>query len=210
MTTPIQFQAGTHTGYQLDAAGAPTATKPYTMPRESKAPADRRGKPATTGGSYWHIVEGVFDDYWVPESVAVYEAFTPARDVTFAAGQHTGYRFDPTGVVTNTLARSLSAASSARADGRAEVGGKPHWLVANGVFAGSAPESALVCEALRPPARPASWRATTPATPSTRTASRRPRGRASCRPTRARQAAGRAEINGTTYWLIEGGVWDGL
>ena len=54
-----------------------------------------------------------------------------------AAGSYTGTVYDATGRRTSTVTAALSRASSAPVSAWAVVNGRPHWLVAAGVWAGT-------------------------------------------------------------------------
>jgi hypothetical protein len=77
---------------------------------------------------------------WTFETAPVgVTGFSPPRSIRFAAGVHTGYRFDATGAVTATRSFTLSAPSGAATSQRTTVvPGRPGgWLlVDNGVWAG--------------------------------------------------------------------------
>ncbi len=146
--------------------------------------------------------------------------FTPPRAMTFAAGAHTGYRFDATGAVTGTKTFSLAATSGAATSQRSTVvPGQPGaWLmVDNGVWAGywirESTRAYLPGEIDRvsfSPTRVATfaagshtgYRFTASGTVSGSRAYTL--GRAS-----AAGASARAVINGRPYALIANGVWAG-
>jgi hypothetical protein len=88
---------------------------------------DAAGNPPATPG-------------WTFETAPVgVTGFSPPRSIRFAAGAHTGYRFDATGAVTATRTFTLSAPSGAATSQRSTVvpGRSGGWLlVDNGVWAG--------------------------------------------------------------------------
>jgi len=69
---------------------------------------------------------------------AWWEAYSPARTLTFAPGTYTGYRFSSTGAVTSTRANTLSQTSTATTSQRSAVAGQTGgwYYVTSGVWAG--------------------------------------------------------------------------
>ena len=147
------------------------------------------------------------------------ETYAPARTVGFAAGTHTGYRFDSAGRVTAskiaTLTRYSSAATSAR---RRQPGLSGVWLcVTNGVWAGYWVRESYLSyvvglaaqESFEPP-KTASFGAGThtgyvfgsTGAVTARKAYTLPRASSAA-------AGGRAVVNGRRYLLITNGVWAG-
>lgn len=146
-------------------------------------------------------------------------ALSPAPRVAFAAGTHTGYRFDASGRVTGSMTATLSAASGASTDLRGVVAGQPgRWLrIANGMWAGywirESPRAAIrgtvESESLAPTTRitfaagshtgyqfAADGRVT-----SSRTAT--------LSATSGAATTSRALINGAWYHYIVNGIWAG-
>ena len=146
-----RFRAGTHTGYRFAAAGSVVARRPYNLAAASSASVSQRGRLPNQPGRWLYVENGVWAGHWLAESSAVgiggiVESVTydPARGIRFAAGAHTGYRFDAAGRVVGTRTASLSRASSASASGRAIINGVPHSAVADGIWAGYwIPESSV-------------------------------------------------------------------
>lgn len=114
----LTFQAGTYTGYQFNASGGITASKPYTLATVSGAPTNQRATNPR-GGSFWYVTDGVWAGYWVKGSPGITlnpapampasETFATARPVTLPAGGRTAYGFDAFGGVTASKALTLTA-----------------------------------------------------------------------------------------------------
>ena len=140
----LVFLAGTTVGYQFDASGRVIASKAYTLPRASGASADRRSK-AIPGhsGAWFHIINGIWANYWVLESSRVYLpgiaeqiAYTGPQQVTFAAGTYTGVRFSSSWGISAKKTYSLPRASGASADRWAIINGRQYAHIINGIWAG--------------------------------------------------------------------------
>jgi len=61
----VSFAAGTHTGYQFNAAGTVIAHKTYTLGRASSAHSNAQALIGSST-SYLRIVDGIWAGYWVP------------------------------------------------------------------------------------------------------------------------------------------------
>jgi hypothetical protein len=141
----LVFKAGSHTGYTFDGGGVVTGLKSYTLATDSGADTSTRASIANQPGSWFYITNGIWAGYWLPESSRLYlpsggisaeVPFAPARTVTFAAGTYTGYTFDGAGVVTGLKTETLLRSSSASADRRAIINGRPYLGIVNGIWAG--------------------------------------------------------------------------
>jgi hypothetical protein len=140
----LTFLTGTHTGYKFDASGHVTASKTATLTSNSSAPTNQRrsSMPGQTG-AWFQVTAGIWAGYWVRESPKIYlpgisalTTYSPARLVGFAAGTYTGYRFDSSGHVIASKSATLASSSSASADQRAIINGRPYLGIINGVWAG--------------------------------------------------------------------------
>jgi Big-like domain-containing protein len=149
----VAFAAGSHTGYLYTAGGAVTGSKTYSLVTGSGASAS--GRAVINGTPHVLIANGVWANYWVPESSRVVLAsgttapppppppsgsgvFDPPRSLSFSAGTHTGYQFDSAGVVTSSKAYTLTGASAAATSQRTAVTGQSGtwFLVSNGLWSG--------------------------------------------------------------------------
>ncbi|MCA1707118.1 MAG: hypothetical protein LC808_29175 [Actinobacteria bacterium] len=138
----LTFIAATHVGYQFSSTGAVLATKTYTLTSTSHADTSQRATIAGQSGYWFKVVNGIWTDYWVRESTAIYlpgivglTSFA-ARAVNFAAGTHTGYQFSSTGAVTASRTATLASPSSATADSRAIINGAAHLAIISGTWTG--------------------------------------------------------------------------
>ena len=133
----VHFDAGTYTGYKFNASGAIVASKTATLPRASSAATRLRTTIATHPGNWLLIVNGVWAGFYIKESNRSYLPFTRLRVVSFAAGTHTGYKFNASGTVVAHKTYTLARASSARASAQALIGTSTSYLlIVDGVWAG--------------------------------------------------------------------------
>ncbi len=148
----VLFKMGTHTGYQFSSSGAVTASKSYTLTKDSGAATSQRATLTNQSGSWLYITNGVWAGYWLRQSSVLYVAatpisapgganatFSPTVQLLFRKGTHTGYQFSSTGALTAsktyTLANDSGAATSARSTTLTNQAGT--WFyVTNGVWAG--------------------------------------------------------------------------
>ncbi len=135
------MRAGTHVGRRFDAAGSVTGSKSFRLARSSGA--NVNGRAIINGKPHLAVTNGVWAGYWLPESALVYRAGTIQRQdfpaspgVRFAAGTYTGYRYDTAGRVTGQKRFTLTRPSGADATAWAVINGRPHFLIANGVWSG--------------------------------------------------------------------------
>jgi hypothetical protein len=90
--------------------------------------------------------------YLVPESEAIYRPGRiesigfPARPrIVFNAGTYTGYVYRSNGSVASRVTATLPRASGAAASAWAVINGVPHFLVYNGIWAGTwVPETSAI------------------------------------------------------------------
>lgn len=139
-STRIVVRAGQHIGYRFDSAGRVTGTRSYRLGSTSGANVD--GRAIINGLPYLSVINGVWAGYWLPESAAVHRrgaierlAFPARPRLALAAGTYTGYRYDSGGRVVSRVTASISRASGANAAAWAVINGRPHFLVANGIWA---------------------------------------------------------------------------
>jgi spore germination protein YaaH len=217
--------AGTHTAYAIGAGGDVTAARTVTFTRASGALTSQRATLPNLPGRWMYVENGTWAGMWLPESSRSYVAgefertsFPTSTRLAFAAGTHTGYRFDASGAMTGTRTATLSAASGANVSLRAIINGHPHWWVNNGIWAGWwMPESArahragFIDQMSLPTSPRISLRAGTytaygydvaGARLSAKTATLT---RASGAPTSAW-----AIVNGRPHYLVAAGIWAGL
>jgi hypothetical protein len=204
----ITFLPGTYEGRKFDVNGATTESKPYTVPRESSASADRRGMPLPDKSVWWHVTDGIFAGYWVRETASVHEIFSPSRRLQLKAGTHAGFRFDPNGTVTNKFERPISADSGAPVGGRMQQGTQPYWLVEDGIWKDFwVPESAVAYEGFSPPARVSFRQGAHTGQTFDGTGAVLQKKDQSLSGDSSALSSGRVDIAGTSYWLIDAGAF---
>jgi hypothetical protein len=149
-STRILFAAGTHTGYRFDSQGNVTASRRGTLAWNSGANLD--GRRIINGVAYLSVVNGMWAGYLVPESAVAYRPGRierigfPARPrIVFNAGTYTGYVYRSDGSVASRVTATLPHASGAAAWAWAVINGVPHFLVHNGIWAGTwVPETSAI------------------------------------------------------------------
>lgn len=133
----VYFDAGTYSGYKFNASGGIVATRTATLSRPSSAPTMLRTSIAAHPGNWVLISAGIWAGFYVRESNRTYLPFTRLRLVSFAAGTHTGYRFNASGAVVAHKSYTLPRASSAHTSAQALIGTATSYLLINdGVWAG--------------------------------------------------------------------------
>jgi uncharacterized protein YkwD len=137
----VLFKAGDHVGYKLSSSGSVLGSKRYRL--GSSSGANTQGRTVVNGRAYLKIANGIWAGYWVPETSRSYVmgtawsvSYSPARKLAFAAGTHTGYKFDSAGRVTARKSYTLARGSSASTTGVAIINGLRHYRIANGVWGG--------------------------------------------------------------------------
>jgi len=136
-THAIHFDAGTYTGYKFNASGGITASRTATLPRASGASTSLSTPITSRPGNWLLITNGVWEGYYLRESNRTYLPFTRLRVVSFAAGAHTGYKFNASGTVIAHKTSTLARTSSAHASAQALIGSSTSYLlIADGVWAG--------------------------------------------------------------------------
>lgn len=136
----VVFSAGSHTGYR-SSGGTMVAAKTATLSSTSGANAGERRRIA--GRVYYAITNGIWAGLWMPESSRAHvkgifdkTAYAAPVRLSFAAGTHTGYRYDTAGTITARKAYTLTRTSGAAATHVAIINGRRHFLVTNGIWAG--------------------------------------------------------------------------
>jgi hypothetical protein len=155
----LTFAAGTYVGRRFNAFGQIVASKPYTLVGTSSAPTDTRSPVPGQPGDWYHIVAGVWGDYWIqdgpgitladpvppapdpepePLQPTVIEAYDPPQTLTFAAGTYVGQQFDADGAVTASRPYTLAASSAAPTDQLSEIPNQPGawYAITAGIWAG--------------------------------------------------------------------------
>jgi hypothetical protein len=128
-----------------------TATKTFTLARNSSAFASKRQAITNQSGMFLAIRSGVWAGYWVRESGGVYvtatpisdppganATFSPARSLSFLRGTHPGYQFNASGGMTAAKTFTLGGNSAALTTQRSTITNQSgKWfLVSSGVWAG--------------------------------------------------------------------------
>src|SRR5439155_905183 len=152
------FDAGTYTGYKFNASGGIVAAKTATLVRPSSASTRLRTTVVAHRGNWLLMVNGIWAGFYVRESNRTYLPFTLLRAVAFAAGTHTGYKFNAAGTViahqTYTLGRASSARRSAAAPASEACWGSPSTH--------RSPATCAYSPITRTPTATSSWRSTRP------------------------------------------------
>jgi len=132
----VHFDAGTYTGYKFSASGTILAHKTATLSRASGAATSLRTTVPGHIGNWLAIVNGIWAGYSIHESNRTYLPFARLRLVAFAAGAHTGYKFNAAGAVVAHKTFTLTRASGASASTQAFIVTKTYLLIVNGIWAG--------------------------------------------------------------------------
>jgi len=148
---PVVFKMGTHTGYQFSSTGAVTASKSYTLVKDSGASTSTRRTISNQSGTWLYITNGVWAGYWMRESSVLYlkaapisapaapnATFSPTVRLVFKKGTHTGYKLSASGAMTAQKTYTLLADSGANTSTRTTIPNQSGaWFyVTNGVWAG--------------------------------------------------------------------------
>jgi len=133
----VHFDAGTYTGYKFKASGGIVAAKTATLGRPSTASTRLRTSVVAHPGNWLLMVNGIWAGFYLRESNRTYLPFTRLRAVAFAAGTHTGYKFNAAGSVIAHKTYTLGRASSAHANAQALIGSSTSYLrIVDGIWAG--------------------------------------------------------------------------
>lgn len=140
-TAHLSFAAGAHVGYRFDASGRVTMTKSSILGRASGA--NVMARATINGAPYWLVVNGIWANYWIPESRVAYQpgflgttGLPGLPHITFAAGTYSGFSYDSSGRRTAAVTATLSHASGANVNAWSVINGVVHYRVSNGIWAG--------------------------------------------------------------------------
>jgi spore germination protein YaaH len=148
----LTVERGTHTAYVIGTGGALSSPRQRWFGSTSGADASQRAKMPNLPGRWLFVDNGVFAGRWLRESALDHLSGTTERHdyasstrIAFAAGTHTGYRFDSSGAITASRSYTLGSVSGANINARAVINGRLYLAVVNGIWAGYwLPESAAV------------------------------------------------------------------
>jgi peptidoglycan/xylan/chitin deacetylase (PgdA/CDA1 family) len=137
----VRFEAGGHTGYRFDAAGAILGRRSATLSRASSAHTTERAM-IPGHGVHLRISDGIWAGYWIRESIVAHVAgvvgpstYPAPRRLSFPAGRVIGYRFDAAWQLTSAKVIGLTRSSSADASMSAAINGIVYHRVINGGLA---------------------------------------------------------------------------
>jgi peptidoglycan/xylan/chitin deacetylase (PgdA/CDA1 family) len=138
----VRLEAGTHTGYRFDATlRTVTSTKTATLIRPAGTSTTRRAL-IPGRGVHLLIASGTWAGYWLPESIVAHAVgvvgdapFSPARRITFPAGEVLGYRFNTAWAMSAAKVLRLDHVSGANADRAAAINGTIYYHIVNGGLA---------------------------------------------------------------------------
>jgi hypothetical protein len=138
----LRLQPAVHVAHRFDVAGTATATRGLRLVNAVTVHASARA--IINGRPHWRITDGALAGYWLPESSVAYRRGTvgqlifPAQPrIDVAAGTYTGYRYDSAGRRLSSVSARLGSTTGMRVSAWAVINGRPHFLVANGTFAGT-------------------------------------------------------------------------
>ncbi|WP_229705958.1 hypothetical protein [Micromonospora sonchi] len=139
----VRFSAGTHIGYQFNAAGQITAQKSLFLSRTSAANTDLRIR-VQGRGLYYRITNGTLAGYLasaVPGQrvllgAVVPHTYAPPRKLAFNPGTYTGYRYDAGWAVAAKKTFTFTRSSAAPFGATAWVNGRLSYQITGGVYAG--------------------------------------------------------------------------
>ena len=141
-TTRLTITSGAHSAYRFSSTGTVTATRTATLAATSGANVSARA--IINGQPYWYVTNGIWANWWMPESKGAYRpGFVQRTDlpslprIALAAGGYTGRAYDAAGRRTSATTATLARASSAPVSAWAVINGRPHYLVAAGIWAGT-------------------------------------------------------------------------
>jgi subtilisin family serine protease len=131
--TRLFLARGDHVGYRFDAFGGVVGSRRISLATASGADAAKRQTIPYRSGAWFHVATGDLAGYWVAESSRAYldpqvrptwPALDPTLEVSFAAGTHTGYRFDLAGSVLGSKELALGEVGVARTSKVARLPGQ--------------------------------------------------------------------------------------
>jgi FlgD Ig-like domain/Bacterial Ig-like domain len=139
-TTRLIFAAGSHTGYQYASTGEVSSSRSATLAQASGANVSARA--IINGRPHWLVTNGIWAGWWMPESARAHRAgyldqtaLSTLPRIALQGGMYTGYEYDTAGRVTSTHTATLARASGAPVSAWAVINGRPHYLVAAGIWA---------------------------------------------------------------------------
>lgn len=140
-TRSVTLAAGSHVGYQFDAAGLIIRSKSATLATAARATSSERKR--INGTVYLLLTDGTFAGYWMPETRRSYipgkvgdTPYSPALSISFAPGTFTGYTWTSSWAVATKKTQTLTSSSRANASGRAVINGQRYVRIVDGVWAG--------------------------------------------------------------------------
>lgn len=141
-TARVVLRPGTHRGFRFSTAGNVIGRRSARLGDRSRA--DFRVRAIINGRSYFRIVSGPLAGYWLPESERVYLRgaieridFPAEPRLSLAPGRYTGYRYGADGRLRPRVTASLPRRSGATAEAWAIINGRPHFLIADGIWQGT-------------------------------------------------------------------------
>ncbi|MGH2489003.1 MAG: N-acetylmuramoyl-L-alanine amidase, partial [Candidatus Limnocylindria bacterium] len=147
-TRTLYFAAGSYVGYQFNANGVVTDSRPYTLGSPSSAPTNQKSTIPNQGGNWYYMTAGVWAGYWIPESggttlgpappAPAAESYLPWLPLVFDPGTYVGYRFNTHGGVTASLPYTLGAEHRATTTEKSTIPnqGGNWYYVTSGVWDG--------------------------------------------------------------------------
>lgn len=141
---PVRLEAGPHVGYRFSTTGAILGSRSITVSGPQSSTTDQRRVVPNRSGIYLRLTSGSLRGYEVLESPVAYipglagdTPYVPAATVHFDAGKYLGYRFDAAWDLASTRYARLTKGSSAKADRRAVIDGRPYVHMSSGIWAGA-------------------------------------------------------------------------
>jgi hypothetical protein len=135
---------GWHRGLRLDDEGRSIERRRFRLAAAQGVAIDKRGKILGRRGIWLRVASGELAGYWVRErpmrsfvrgTIERYGYDLP-RPLAMTAGEHTGYRFDPRGLVAARHTARLLVPSEAHVTARAVISGRLYFQVMDGIWAG--------------------------------------------------------------------------
>ena len=145
--TQLALASGDHVGYRFDRFGGVVRSRRISLSATSWATTAKRQAIPFRTGSWFFVSSGSLAGYWVAASSRVYldpelrpssPALDPGLEVTLAAGDHVGYRFDNLGGVIGSTTLTLTEEANAITSKVARLPGQPGtWFhLVTGAMAG--------------------------------------------------------------------------
>jgi hypothetical protein len=145
---PLSVPAGTYVGRKFSTYGDVTSSKSYTLTIGSTAWTTQKSTIPKQSGNWYYVTVGVWEGYWIPESVGMtlgdpppplpvpIAIYDPPRTLVFAAGTYVARRFSAYGISAGTWTATLTATSSASTSQYSKLPGQSgNWYyIIDGVF----------------------------------------------------------------------------